>query len=424
MKIGYLVERDSAPLQSAPYDGRSIHVQQVIQALTALGHEVCLLVCEHGQVWQSVDLTHFEPVTIHWLEHGILGVIIRSLKTLWGKLALPELALLENLRFLLLCRCWLATCDVFYERVSWLGYGGMMAAKWLAKPFVLEVNGDALAEAQQMGVLPRGWQHRWECWFMQKLFAQATHIVTAGEGWRQSVLYRWRIDPAKVTTIDNGSQLVTLLQRESLQAFRDTAGASEVNVVYLGGFYAWHGVPCLLKAYAQAIERGAQLHLFLIGNGPGLADSQALVRALGIETHCTFTGVLPTEQYAAYLAKAAIGVSPYCGRKEYTGLKLFDYLAAGLAIIASGEQGQPALLTHGHTAWIVPPCKEEALTQALLLLGSDGALRQSLGRAARLQAEQHHSWQHTAQDLEQLFSRLFSFEYGRADFSRSTGQND
>lgn len=408
MKIGYLVERNSAPLRSAPYDGRSIHVQQVIEALIARGHEVCLLVCEHGQVWHSTDLVDFAPVTVRWLEYGLLGWLLHWVQASQQAFGLPELAFLENLRFFLLCRRWLATCDLFYERFSWLGYGGTVAAKWLAKPLVLEVNGDALAEAELLGLPLHSRPHRFARWLMQKVFSQATHIVAAGEGWRQSVLHRWCIAPAKVTTIDNGSELVALLPREALQAFRCASDAAEIKVVYLGGFYAWHGVTCLLKAYAQAIERGAHLHLSLIGNGAGLGESQALVRALGIDAHCTFTGVLPTEQYAAYLAQADIGVSPYCGRKEYTGLKLFDYLAAGLAIIASGEHGQPALLAHGQIAWVVPPCNCEALTQALLHLSADHVYRQSLGRAARLQAEQQHSWAHTAQRLEQCLLSLLN----------------
>jgi len=115
---------------------------------------------------------------------------------------------------------------------------------------------------------------------------------------------------------------------------------------------------------------------------------------------------LTAEQYAPYLAKSDIGVSPYCGWKEYSGLKLFDYKAAGLACIASGENGQPATLEHGETGWIVPPCDEDRLTQALVLLASQTELRRRLGQAARKDAEASHAWEHTVNKLETLFDHL------------------
>ena len=117
----------------------------------------------------------------------------------------------------------------------------------------------------------------------------------------------------------------------------------------------------------------------------------------------TFTGKLKATDYAPYLAGADIGVSPYCGWPEYSGLKIFDYKAAGLACVASGEHGQPSTLNHGETGWIVPPCDEDALAEALFTLSENAELRRKLGQAARLDAERHHAWRHTALHLEKIF---------------------
>lgn len=87
-------------------------------------------------------------------------------------------------------------------------------------------------------------------------------------------------------------------------------------------------------------------------------------------------------------------------------MKLLDYKAVGLAIIASGENGQPSVLEHGSTGWIVPPCDLEALFQALLRLSMDIDLRKRMGRQARIEAEVQHSWCQTATKLQELFFRV------------------
>jgi glycosyltransferase involved in cell wall biosynthesis len=91
---------------------------------------------------------------------------------------------------------------------------------------------------------------------------------------------------------------------------------------------------------------------------------------------------------------------------EFSGLKLFDYKSAGLATLASGQDGQPATLQHEATGWIVPPCDENALGLALIRLVDDPALVRRIGRAARIEAEKCHTWRHTAEQLDRIFNEI------------------
>ncbi len=129
---------------------------------------------------------------------------------------------------------------------------------------------------------------------------------------------------------------------------------------------------------------------------------------LGLEEIVKFTGSMTVEQYAPYLADADIGVSPYCGWREYSGLKLFDYKAAGLACVASGENGQPKTLKHAQTGWIVPPCDVEELAAALRMLILDHSFRRSLGQAARIEAEMQHGWDRTTEKIEHLLKNVIA----------------
>jgi glycosyltransferase involved in cell wall biosynthesis len=217
------------------------------------------------------------------------------------------------------------------------------------------------------------------------------------------------VRPEKVSVVENGTELVALLPRDRLRAFGapPTAGAA-ARLVFAGSFEPWQGVLILLRAVGQVLARGCRVHLTLIGTGSQLPEVTRLVRELSLEPHVTLTGPVGVDGLALRLAESEIGLAPYCGWMEFSGLKLFDYKAAGLAIIASGRDGQPRTLTHGRTAWIVPPCDEQALGEAILTLASDAARRRRMGREARLEAENSHTWRHTAEGLQRVFESVLA----------------
>jgi glycosyltransferase involved in cell wall biosynthesis len=56
----------------------------------------------------------------------------------------------------------------------------------------------------------------------------------------------------------------------------------------------------------------------------------------------------------------------------------------------------------------VPPGDARALADAIGQLSGEAALRRRLGRQARLEAEAHHRWQHTAERLEDVFGSVLA----------------
>lgn len=405
MKIGYLMQAGVPDMFRQPPSGPALHVKHVIKELQALGHSVQLLAKMGEQIWKSTDLENYQPVTIRWIDKGPLRLFESAVRRVQYELKLPYAAAFEAAHFAAACRQELATCDLFYERMGWMGYGGVLASRSLNLPWVLEVNGDHLTEFESLGIAPKGLQRRLSISLMRWAAQRAAHVVAAGEGWRQSFIGRWQVDPRRVTVVENGSELVTLLSRNQLRAFANTP-TDDITIVYIGAFETWHGLTILLNALARVLAQGTTVKLVLIGQGRELETIKTQINQLALTPYVTLTGYLPASQLAEHLSNADIGVSPYCGRVEYSGLKLLDYKAAGLATIASGQNGQPAVLQHGQTGWIVPPCDETALSEAIRHLATNAALRQQIGRAARIEAETQHSWRCTAQQLEQLFTPM------------------
>lgn len=398
-------------VRKPPFSGPANHVRQVFSRLAERGHSLRLIAMFDGGIWRSDDLELYDPVYIPESDRGLFRLLERAARRAQFELRLPYAAFFESLRFAKVCRKELQGYDLLYERMGWVGYGGGLAAKTMRIPLVMEVNGDHLSEFEMLGVAPKGLQRVLSINMMKLAIKLASHFIACGDGWRERLIERWSIDPARVATIENGSSVLEFLERDQLRCFHEGEYADSeaaTTLAFIGGFQPWQGVEVMLRSFAQAIRRGARLKLYLIGSAPVPLEIKQLADDLNVNGSVTFKDQLTAYELALVVAKADIGISPYCGRAEFSGLKVFDYKAAGLATIASGKNGYPASLVHGRTGWIVPPCDENALCEAIIRLANDGQLRKEIGRNARIEAEESHGWKHTAAGLEQVFESVVS----------------
>ena len=83
-------------------------------------------------------------------------------------------------------------------------------------------------------------------------------------------------------------------------------------------------------------------------------------------------------------------------------LKIFDYMAAGCAIVAPDQPNIREILEHERTALLFNPDDPAALWQAISRLVEDPALRQRLAAAARAELEaKDYTWQGNARRIAQ-----------------------
>jgi glycosyltransferase involved in cell wall biosynthesis len=409
VKIGYLMQAGAPDVRCLPPSGPAVHVREVFKELQAQGHQMRLVANIGGQIWKSDDLQSFAPVTVVLMDKGPGRWFEKLVRRIQFELHLPYAALFESMRFAFACKRELAGFDLLYERMGWVGYGGGLASRWLGVPLVLEVNGDHLSEFEMLGIAPEGAQ-LWLSKFLAKRAANmASYVVATGDGWRKRFIDQWGVESSKVSVVENGTQMVDLIPRAQIKSFQNSADPQEpVILIFVGGFDPWQGLHVLVRAVSQVLANGVNIRLLLVGTGTEYENITSLVHDLNLDPHITFTGRLPADQMAECLKKADIGLSLYQGREEFSGLKLLDYKAAGLAIIAAGKDGQPHILEHGRTACIIPPGDVDALVGAICALATDPVLRKNLGREVRYEAEQKHRWRNTADELKMIFERLLS----------------
>jgi glycosyltransferase involved in cell wall biosynthesis len=154
---------------------------------------------------------------------------------------------------------------------------------------------------------------------------------------------------------------------------------------FVGFVRDWHGLDHVVRA--MAAYRGARpLALQVVGDGPARAGLEKLAAELGIADRVRFTGLAARDAVPGMIAGFDIALQP-ASVAYASPLKVFEYMAAGRAIVAPDQPNLREVLRQGETAILFDPGKPEAMWQAVLRLAEDPALRQRLGEAARAEID-------------------------------------
>lgn len=189
-------------------------------------------------------------------------------------------------------------------------------------------------------------------------------------------------------------------------------GPDEILLGFVGTFGRWHGTTVLADGFARLIDlmpdRRSSLRLLMIGDGIQRAETEERLRASGAMDRAIFAGLVPQGDTPGYLAACDILVSPHVPNADGTPFfgsptKLFEYMAARRAIVASDLDQMGEVLSDDETALLVTPGDPEALAEALRRAAGDAALRSRLADAARQVCEARHTWlNHTRRILDAL----------------------
>jgi glycosyltransferase involved in cell wall biosynthesis len=188
---------------------------------------------------------------------------------------------------------------------------------------------------------------------------------------------------------------------------RDQAGR---RIVYAGQLYRWKGVDTLLDALALLPEA----NLTIIGGrgdpaDPDLAACRARAAELGIADRIEFAGFVPHAEVRARISGAAVAVVPLpdnlMARYFTSPLKLFDYMAAGVPIVASDLPALQEVVTDGDSALLVPPDDPAALAQTIRRLLVNPGLADRLRRTA-FEAVADYTWERRAARILEALERF------------------
>ena len=178
----------------------------------------------------------------------------------------------------------------------------------------------------------------------------------------------------------------------------DLAGWSDrIIVLFLGNLLADRGLMYAAEAMALALRKVPALALAVIGDGPEEKPLAARVAALGLHDSVRLLGWKSHEDHEAYYRHASIGLLPFLSTEHIEITlpnKLFDYMGAGLPVVATDVAPLRRIVRETRAGVLVPPGNAEAMAAALVTLAMDPTQRRALGTAGRAAIEGTYSWEH------------------------------
>jgi len=370
MRVAYICADPGVPVFGTK--GSSVHVQEIVRAWRAAGAKVTVYCTRLGND-RPDDLDDLDVVEVQ--PESVPGPA-REQALEDAALALVDQVLRQG-------------CGLVYERYSLFSPALSVLARVLDIPSVLEVNAPLIEEQQKYRELLD--------------VRKAETILRRNAGTADVVacvsapVVRWvheRVPGARTVLAPNGVNVQRVTARRPGRSNLDY-----LTVAFVGTLKPWHGVPDLLRAVALANSTapgpGRRWTVRIIGDGPGRPELEHLADSLRIKTE--FTGAVRPAEVPALLHECDAAAAPYPAEEEgrddyFSPLKVYEYMAAGMPIIASSVGQIPSILDDGRTGILVPPSDPGALAGALTRLADDAGRREVLGSRAREEAEKRFSW--------------------------------
>jgi glycosyltransferase involved in cell wall biosynthesis len=353
------------------HKGASVHVRELVTALTAEGASVALasprIAPEGDRLDAPAELIELEPVVAE--EHPSAASLRAAMDRQAGRL----MRLAEQLGV-----------DAIYERYSLHSRAAAHVAEALHLPYVLEVNAPLRDEARRFRSLV---YPEVAAEIEARVYVTADRIFAVSMPLAQ-LLARTGVDRAKVEVMRNA------VTPEKFPAHRHRGQGFTVG--FAGSLKPWHGVEVLADAFASVARKVFDLRLEVVGDGPlaGVLDRINLP-----PKRLRRYGARPHDETLRILASWDIGVAPYIAAAPtfyFSPLKVAEYMAAGACPVASDLGDIRYLLGDGERGVLVPPGDASALASALIELARDRARVASVGALARRHAHTSLSWRGNA----------------------------
>jgi len=411
MRILYLSADLGIPVRGSK--GAAVHVRAMAEAFARAGHQVVVATpVLTRSPWQPpADLG--VPVMHLPLEGAALDAMA-AMKSFAARIGTGEEATGEVRRMLydeqlgnqLVRRLHRDPPDVIYERLSLLGTAGAATANALDVPLILEVNAPlAFEAAAYRGATLPDIAAAAERWTLARAAAVvvvsailAEHVQAAG------------VAADRITVLPNAVDPARFFPGPAASAVRERLDLSTGPVIgFVSGLRAWHGTGMLPAIVSRLSSRHPGLTLVVVGDGPQRAAVEAEVHSLGLGDAVRFTGAVAHDEIPGLIRTFDLALAPYEVTEHafyFSPLKVFEYLACGVPVVASRVGQLPEIIEDGITGLLCAPGDIDDFVAACDRLLSDPEARRDMGQAGAKLIASSYTWDDNAARVTQLAEGL------------------
>lgn len=207
-------------------------------------------------------------------------------------------------------------------------------------------------------------------------------VICVGEAVRERVLERERLEPARTRVIRNGVAPPPPPDADAPAGVRVELGlpASSPIVGMVANFNRpVKGARYFVDALPLVASEVPDVRFLLIGLGENEAELRRRAEAAGVGDRLVFTG------FRADIDRFydAMDVSALTSLSEGLSITLLESMRHGVPVVATNVGGNPEVVRHGETGFLVPPRDPGSFAAEVIRLLKNPALRDRFSRRAR-----------------------------------------
>jgi glycosyltransferase involved in cell wall biosynthesis len=372
----------------ASTDGQFVHLTELTSALRALGHEVLIVGPKIGTSGALGETS------------GLISSLKKNIPSAFYEILEFSYSAIATYRLFKAARAFRPDC--VYERYNLHLHAGRFISKWMKIPYLLEVNAPLTEERKVYGTLSlerfASWSDR-VIWNSADMTLPVTNVLA-------NYLRKAGVNEKKIRVLHNGADISLYERKSRVECRADILQGDTESIVFgfVGFIREWHG----LSKVVDYIKSRPDLPIKAIFVGDGNADKDDLKRHIdeaGLADKVRITGFVPRDQIPSYIGAFDVALQP-ASTTYASPLKLFEYMAAGCAILAPATPNIQEVLTHGQTGLLFDPANNTDMINCFEKLCVDKELRDKIGKQTKDLCEQApYTWINNAKVVVSLIGK-------------------
>ncbi|HII03046.1 TPA: glycosyltransferase family 4 protein [Methanosarcinaceae archaeon] len=240
------------------------------------------------------------------------------------------------------------------------------------------------------------WCERFLCMF-------ADFIITVDDVMK----FKYKDYNKNIITVSNYPKKSLFIRKEGREKDK-----KENSVVYVGGLIKYKGIFESIKAIEIVRNEIPDVKMVFIGkfNNDGFKEEVTpYIKEQKLEENIVFTGWVPHGETIKYLEKANVGLVLLQPIERYIhaiSVKLFEYMACGIPVIASDFPEMRAIVEENNCGITVDPTNIMEISDAIIELLKDPQKEKKMGENGRRAVEEKYNWENMEKRLFGLYEEL------------------
>jgi glycosyltransferase involved in cell wall biosynthesis len=296
--------------------------------------------------------------------------------------------------------------DIFFNRLELYYFSGWWLSRLLDLPLVVEVDCPPTYEHftfygkdnLHLGNLPAQIE-------IANLRAADAVIVISTVLKKHYVEYG--IPPEKMHVIPNAADPEKFKpipkDRDLVEKFRLS---DKIVVGWIGSLVGWSGIENLIDAARSILSTRPNVCFMMVGGGRNQEFFQQQLQTGDHASRVILPGTVPHHEVPRYLSCMDIVLAPYPKLDFWyaSSMKIFEYMAAGKAVVASAVGQVAEIIEDGVNGYLFDPDSGSELRKKIVPLIDSYEARRRVGEQARRDIVQKWNWDNNARKMIEIFN--------------------